>query len=95
MTSWKHAQLAEKVKNVQKGDATKSVNVMETRNFVGQFVSELNLRYFPFDHQSLRIVRLFFTLFLVKLTRQTDNCKSHVNLRVLAHAHTHHASHTA
>ena len=30
--------------------------VIETRNFVGKFVTELDFSYFPFDFQLLRIV---------------------------------------
>ena len=41
----------------------------ESRNFVGKFVSELNLRSFPFDHQYLRIVSFVNYLYL---TNQSD-----------------------
>lgn len=55
MQAWGYKELANRVKEVQAGDAGAAVMVMETRNFVGQFISELDLRNFPFDHQSLRI----------------------------------------
>jgi len=57
MTQWTQKELAHYVKKVRelKNDGKAPVPVMETRNFVGEFVSELNLRAFPFDQQDLRI----------------------------------------
>ena len=66
MTSWTHEGLKQKVETELKKYPDKTletlpnpINVMETRNFVGKFVSELDMRSFPFDQQTLRIVRGF------------------------------------
>ena len=56
MARWKEAVLEKKVQESIAANPTAPVDVMETRNFVGQFVSELDLRRFPFDQQTLRIV---------------------------------------
>lgn len=62
MEQWSRHELIEKVHAAEKdwkarGSPGKfTCPVMESRNFVGTFVSTLNLRSFPFDQQTLRIV---------------------------------------
>ena len=63
MTQWSRHELEHKVNHELKTNPGKPINVFETRNFVGQFVSTLDLRTFPFDQQDLRIVRFFHTIF--------------------------------
>lgn len=56
MTQWSHEALEEHVKQFHsKNPVGKPCMVFESRNFVASFVSELNLRSFPFDAQELRI----------------------------------------
>jgi len=46
MTTWTDSLLASHVKLKQNGDRECAVNVMETRNFVATFVTELDLQHF-------------------------------------------------
>ena len=57
MTSWDKNELIAHVAAEMKKNPNEPVNVMESTNFVGRFVSTLDLRNFPFDQQDLRIVR--------------------------------------
>ena len=80
MTQWTALELAQRVKQVQQGDPKKPVPVMETRNFVGQFISELDLRTFPLDYQVLRLTLMCNmtkdVTFSHKVPREMDRAKN-------------------
>jgi hypothetical protein len=56
MQQWPKRELEKKVSEARAKNPNAPVPVFESRNFVAKFVSELNLRHFPFDQQDLRIV---------------------------------------
>lgn len=55
MSQWTNERLSTHVQRFIKANPGKPCRVLDQRNFHGTFVSELNLRDFPFDMQRLRI----------------------------------------
>jgi hypothetical protein len=79
MRSFSDKKLTQEIKRQQNGDPNVPVMVMETRNFVGKFASNLDLHNFPFDHQPLMMSLVCnqskVATFTHKVGREMDRAK--------------------